>query len=511
MPNYSGESLVNTLATAVAADANVKAKLWDRQLELGAASVDDFNPFEGPEGSKKPFIVKRGLTANAGDEIKMTVMSTPRGSGVRGETPLTGNESVVDFKTYGCIVDFWRDGITFTEKQLKFLAVGGGVKMAALNALKKKLGLRRMNDMKMALKLRGSGNTIYPNGKKTLASLTALDTMSPSLISTAKPIWTRLGGRPIEIEYSKNGSPVYRPLCYIPDAGMAGIRNSSSYNQAIEQAGARGDTNPRFSGKLYDWQGVMLHEHISVDPENNVYADPLAPRAELGVGFGVDSAIGDCDLVQIASDTKTLFFEYFAGYAKEWYEGQSSVSAESSFYSAINATIGYAWILNPDGSVGFVRWTGNANNGNKIQLDQILSPDGAGTSTIGSVTVGNIDCTGDTWDSTAALGGVGSGNTFDNFNYTDTFTAGAYIIPANANGVPDMSALMLGVGSAVRAYVGTDKMLNKEDDYGFVHGGGYQTIFGQAPCIRTDGKTNGYALIRHGGQHEGLEVPALNA
>ena len=509
MPTYNGESIVNLLTTAVAADANVKAKLWDKQLQRGAESVDDFAPFEGPEGSKKPFIVKRDLNANSGDEIKMTVMSAPRGSGVRGEQALTGNESQVDFKTFGCIVDFWRDGIVFTEKQLKFLAAGGGVKAAALQMLKKKLGLRRMNDMKLALKLRGSGNTIFPNGKKTLASLKALDTMSPSLISTAKPIWQRLGGRPIEIEYSKNGSPVYRPLCYIPDSAMQGIRNSSSYNQALEQAGTRGDTNPRFSGKLMDWQGVMLHEHISVDPERNVYADPLAPRAELGVGFGVDSALADCDLVQIAADTKTLFFEFFAGYAKEWYEGQSSVSTESSFYSAINATLGYAWLINTDGSVGFVRWTGNANNGNKIQLDQILSPDGAGTSTIGSTTVGNIDCTGDTWDSTAGLGGVGSGNTSADYNYTDTFTAGAYIIPANANGVPDMSSLMLGVGSAVRAYVGSDKMIEKKDDWGFVTGGGYQTIFGQAPCIRTDGKTNGYALIRHGGQHEGLEVPAL--
>ena len=157
MPTYNGESIVNLLTTAVAADANVKAKLWDKQLQRGAESVDDFAPFEGPEGSKKPFIVKRDLNANSGDEIKMTVMSAPRGSGVRGEQALTGNESQVDFKTFGCIVDFWRDGIVFTEKQLKFLAAGGGVKAAALQMLKKKLGLRRMNDMKLALKLRVAG------------------------------------------------------------------------------------------------------------------------------------------------------------------------------------------------------------------------------------------------------------------------------------------------------------------------------------------------------------------
>jgi hypothetical protein len=44
-----------------------------------------------------------------------------------------------------------------------------------------------------------------------------------------------------------------------------------------------------------------------------------------------------------------------------------------------------------------------------------------------------------------------------------------------------------------------------------VDGGGYETIFGQAPCIRTDGKTSGYSVLRHAGQHPGLEVPTLSA
>lgn len=510
MPTYNNESLVHTLAAAVAADPKVKAQIWDRSLQVGAAEVDDFNAHEGAEGSNKAFITRRQPTGRAGDIINITVSSTPHGPGVKGEEALSGSESKIDYLTFPVRAELWRDAVAFTEKQIDGMAVDDVMKKG-VKAVREKLGRRRMNDMKLMLKLRGSNNTIFPNSKKTLASLVGLDSMSPSLISKAKPIWRRNGGKPFEIQYSMKGSPVAVPLVYLSSVGAAGMRNSSTYINAIEQAGAKGDMNPRFTGKLTMWNGIGIQEHETIDSPLDVMGDPLEPRAQLGTAFSVDSAIGACDLIQRAADTKTKFFEYFAGYAKEWHEGQAAEAAEAAFYAAIAATVGYAWIINPDDSYGFVRWTGNANDGNKIQLDQILSPDGAGTSTIGSVTVGNLDCTGDTWDSTPALGGVGSGNTDATKLYTDSFSAGAQIIPANANGVPDLAGLMLGVGSAVRYYIGNEKAISKTDDYGMVNGSGYKCTFGQAPCIDVNGRTNGYSLLRFGGQHEGLEVPYLNA
>lgn len=509
---YNTDSVVQTLANALAQDANLVGKVWSKQLREGARSVDDFAAFEGGEGAAQPFTVRKDLTANAGDSIRFTTMSQPRGPGVRGETELRGAESSVDFATYECKVDYLRDAVKFTQKQIAFMAAGQGVKSATLKLLREKLGRRRMNDMKMALKLQADGNTIFPNGKKTIATLEAIDTMSPSFLTTAKPQWQRLGGKPFKIGTNKLGSPVYSCMAYIPDCAMTSIRNSNSYEQALLHAADKGGANPLFSGKLLDWNGIGLFEHISTDPENDVLADPLAPRAVLATAFSVDSAAGACKLIcGDATDTATPYTAWFGGYPYEWYEGQSSESAWSSFYTAIAARVNYAWIINPsDGSVGFVKWTGSGkNNGNRITLTQILSPDGAGTSTLGSATVGNIDATGDTWDSTPAAGGVGSGNTSADFLYTDSFEAGAYIIPCNANGVPEIASLLMGQDTAVRAYVGDDVMIEDKDDYGFVTGGGYSTIFGQAPCERTDGKTMGYSLLWHAGQHSGLEVPSI--
>lgn len=537
MSDYHAPSVISTLAAAVAADPSVVAKVYSQQLRKGARSVDDFSMFEGGEGSGKPFIVRKDIaTAHAGDEVKFTVMSQPRGPGARGEQPLRGNESSVDFKTFGCTVDFWRDAFKFTKKQLKFMAGGGGVRSAVLLALREKLGRRRMNDMKMALKLQGVGNTIYPNGRKTLASLNALDTLTPSGITNAIPQWRRLGGRSIVVT-SRHGSPVYKPMVYIPDAAIASIKNSSSYEQAAMHGGARSnEENPLFSGKLLDWNGVGLFEHASVDPENDQCADPLAPRATLRsdssyTGFGVNSSnspTATCVLTSHSTDTLTPYMAWMGGYKYEWYEGQSSSTATTApggiawtdFYSSITSTDTkyYAWILNPDGSVGFVSWNGQGNNGNKIILEKILDPMAhSSASGIGSDTVGNLVATGDNWgwDGTVYnrhAGGAGSGsNCSPDFVWTSQFDAGAYIIPCNANGAVDMCSLILGQDTAVRAYVGDDLLVGDKDDYSFVDGGGYETIFGQAPCIRTDGKTSGYSLLRHSGQHPGLEVPTLSA
>jgi hypothetical protein len=510
---YAADARVQQLADALSQDPALVAQVWNKQLRDGARSVDDFSNFEGPEGSKsgKPFVVKSDLNGvGAGDRVNFSVKSQPRGPGVRGEAQLTGNTSVVNFKTFQCVVDYWRDAYETTKKMRKFMATGGSLKAAVLEDLRIKLGRKRMNDMKMALRLQGTSNTVFPNGKKAFADLTGLDTMSPTLLTNVKPQWQRLGGMPFQIGKNTHGSPVYSAMAYIPDAAMTSIRNSGLYEQALIHAAERGGANPMFNGRLLDWQGIGLFEHISVDAEYDVYGDPLAPRAILGTAFSVDSAIADCDLIQDSADLKTPFFEFFDGHDYEWYEGQAAEADWTAFYSAITGGTYYAWIVNPNGSVGFVRYAGSGNNGNKIQLNGILSPDGAGTSTIGSATLGDFIATGDTWDSVPAPGGVGStANTSPEFLWTDSFDVGAYIIPCNEKGAVQMHSLFMGANTAVRCYAQEDKLITESRDFGFVEGFGYETIFGQAPCIRTDGKTNGYALIKHAGQHPGLEVPSL--
>lgn len=526
---YNANASVQTLVDALQQDPNLVAKVWNKQLRAGAQSVDDFSLFEGGEKDSKPFVVKKDLdNYNAGDSVVFTVMSQPRGPGVRGEKELTGNTSAVNWATYNCKVDFWRDAFEWNKKQAKFMAAGGSVKAAIMEQLKLKLGRKRMNDMKMALKLLGKGNTIYPNGKKSFDTLSANDTMTPTVLTMAKPQWQRLGGTPFKIGHNKHRSPVYSCMAYIPDVAMTSLRLHQSYENALIGAAARSDDNPMYSGRLLDWQGIGLFEHISVDAEYDVLADPLAPRAVLGKAFKLGDPLADCVLISDPNDTQTRFFEWFGGYKYEWWEGQADDPKCAAFYNDAETGIAspsrefYAWIVNPDGKVGFVAYEGGANNGNRITISKILNPTNpsspAGTDPLklGKTVVGAMNATGNPWgrideDNYVEANGVDSGpaNCAQDFVWTCEFDVGAYIIPCNARGAVDMCSLMLGKNSAVRAYVGEDKMIYQERDYGFTHGGGYESVFGQTPCIRTDGKTTGYALIRHAGQHAGLEVPTL--
>jgi len=237
----------------------------------------------------------------------------------------------------------------------------------------------------------------------------------------------------------------------------------------------------------------------------------------LAVGFGSKDGAAACVVKGHVDDIQTPYTAFCGGHKYEWWENQDDHANWQSFYNAIEDATYYGWIVNPDGSVGFVSWVGAGNNGNEIALTKILNPTLPEDNAMTANTLGDFVATGDTWGlnlagTTYQRGPGGQGGTSNcspDFTWTSEFDAGAYLIPCNAKGAVDISSLLLGADSAVRAYVGEDELIGDHDDYKFVEGGGYKTIFGQAPCIRTDGKTAGYALLRHSGQHPGLEVPTL--
>ncbi len=498
---YNANASVELLSDVLVTATNAKGQLWAKKLEAGAAAYDDFKSFEGAEESDSIFWVKRDLSKVGGDKMNFTVQSDLAGPGVRGEEELTGKTSTAKYADYTLQLDFFRDAHEITQKEKRFLAAGADLDEVCIDKLKVKLGRQRMYDMKMWLKRYASGNVLRPNGRKTRDQITAADTMSPSFLVTSKPQVQRLGATPLALGRNKDGSPVYRYMAYMPDVMMTEIRNSTGYQNALQHAVERSGLNPLFTGKLVDWNNMGLFEHIlmSQDADDHI-ADPTAPLAVLGTAFSVDSAVGACKLIVNSANTRHRYFEWFPGYDYLFYEGQGAVTDSATYY---------AWLVNTDGSVGFVSYVGTSNNGNQITLAAILSPDGAGTSTLGVTTLGNIDASADTWDSTPAAGGTGASNTSADFLYTDSFGVGAYIIPANANGVPIGHGFLFGKGAAFRGYGATDTMIEQKRDYGFVHGRGYQSVYGQQNRRRTDGKTFGYGLFECAISHPGLEVPSL--
>lgn len=533
--SYTNTINAQTLAEAVAMDPAVKAQLWSRYLEVGSRAHDVFSMFESEQpripianvGKTGIFCRRRDLKAQGGDKVHFTVISAPGGPGVMGEAQLAGNESKSKFKTYSVIVDWHRDAVAFTKKQIAFMAAGGTLQETTAELLKLKMGLWKQNDMMMALIRNGSGNTYRPNGKTSRNALGPNDTLSLSMAVAGKARLNTLGGKPISHQLGTNGDHINGFLTFASEFAFLNIRNDSSYANALQQADDRGKTNSLFTGKLVNWQGQSFFEHIVTDQDWDDYVgSPIQPKAVLGVAFGADSAVGDCVLKASSTNTVNRYFQFFPGYAYKFYEDEV-VAADSSER--------YAWIVNPDGTVGFVAYTGSNNDGNKITLTKILNPDNtADGSTLGNNTVGNLCCAGDfsaadtpLWGvnhaGSAYVDGAGGGvkdiagsastasNTSADFTYTSQFDVGAVIIPANANGVPIGYGFIFGAHAACRAY-GTIEMngIEQETDYSFVKGKGFEMVFGQSPTINTNGVTNGYLLMEFAIEHEGYPVPSVD-
>lgn len=473
---YNSDPLVNTLVTALSQNSDAKGKLYSRMIEVHSNTADDFSLLEGAAGSDKPFWVKKELAADGGDKIRLTVMGDAAGPGVRGEAELTGNTSTVRFGGYEVQVDFWRDAVEFTKKELKFLSAGGAVMPQIMKMMGEKLGRQKQRDMMIKLRNAATTNIIRPNNRTSRDLILATDTISPSFLVSGKARLQGLGGKPTGLIKSASGSPVYRYLAFAGQDALTDVRNSNSYQNAILQAMTRSDENPAFSGRLLDWQGIGIWEHTIVDPDaDDTIGSPIAPKAILGVA--IPSATTTV-AIQASTSTKPRYFQDFPGYDYQWVEGQTAAPDSNTYY---------AWIIDPaqGGKAMFVAYTGTANNGN--QITAITARLGSSVTGIQNTTVGSI--------------------TYDSSSHTDNAAIGSWIIPANSKGTPIGYSFVFGAGAALRGYGSiTASVIEQKRDYDFVMGTGREAIFGQELRRDTQGRPRSYMLLEHAISHPGITI-----
>lgn len=515
---YNANALVQTLADATAMDPKVKAEMWARYLEVSSRQHDAFSMFESEQprvpslnaGKASIFTRKRDLKAGGGDTVNFTVISAPAGPGAIGEQELTGRTSSSKFKTYKVTVDWHRDAVEFTKKQIQMMAGGKDLEMTSGSLLKEKMGIWKQNEMMLTLIKLGVGNTFRPNGRASRDAITATDTLSIDICSAAKARLNTIGGRPIKHSLGTNGDHINGFMIFATEMAMLSVRNDSGYQNAITQGDNRGESNANFTGRLVSWQGMSWFEHIVTDLDWDDYVgSPLQPKLIAANTFHADSAIGNCKLKGSTTNTVNRYTQFFPGYDYLFYEDQAPTT-DSNIY--------YAWAVNPDGSVCFLSYTGSDNNGNLIDLANgaILSPDsGGGTSTLGSDTVGelHLGASASVNGTTRIITLAGAGCTVpEGYVYVDKVFAGAIILPANAKGVLIGNGFVFGANAACRAYGQIEmEQIAEKRDYGFVKGMGYQMITGQAPCTRVDGVTNGYLNIECAIEHEGIDTPSVVA
>ncbi len=479
MGTYNSDPSVFTLANAVAQDSDAKGKLYSKAFEVSGNTADDLAAMEGPTDSSMPIWVRNELKALSGDTIKFTSLGDPAGPGVRGEGELTGNTSTPRIGGWTCKVDFWRDAVELSKKDIQFLAAGGKLEYTIYKLLGKKFGRQKQADMLMALRNQANGNVFRVGNRATINDILKTDLYSTSAVTQAQARARGLGAREVGIVKSKSGAELQRYIAFAVQDAMSEIRNSSTWITAIQNAANREDNNPQFSGRLVDWNGVALFEHTVVAPDSDDWkGSPLAPYLTLGVAITAGTTVFD---IQASTNTKNKYTGFFPGYDWLWTEDQSAT---------VDSTVYYAWIIPQSGArVGkamFVSYTGSTgNNGNKITITERLGAtvSGAQVTTLGSIV-------------------------YNSTYHTNAAPVGSIVIPANSKGTPIGWSLLLGAGAAVRAYGAIEmQKIEEKRDYSFITGFGFEGIFGQKATLDTQGITRNYVLVQHALERAGVVIP----
>ena len=270
---------------------------------------------------------------------------------------------------------------------------------------------------------------------------------------------------------------------------------------AIANGDERGEKNANFTGELMKWQGQHFYELPVTDQDwDDFKGGPLVARAVISTGFqGSDAAP---ELLASATNTKSLYFQWFDGYRNTFNRQELAAG-----FPAVDAADRYAWVINPDGSLGFVSYVGSGNNGNKITIKNVLSPKaGAGKR---ATTVGQLVTSGTTnvWTGGSSTLPVSGPN--GAWTYTDIFVADAVVIQANAQGVPYARSFLFGAmaGCYANGRIAMNQ-IEQTRDFGFTVGKGFEMIFGTAVTKNTVNKPAGYLMVEHAVEHEGFPVPS---
>lgn len=478
---------INTLTQSYAQGLNSKlvGEAFSQLLMVMSTTKDVFGQMEGPEGSRRPFLVKTDLSKGRAQTVNFSVSANAGHFPRRGEQKLQGNEERLRMGSFPVKVDIVRHAIGLNEKVKQFLAVGYSLEEAYQEVLSSHLGRFKETDMKMALRNKATeANTVRPNNKASLDELSSADVINTGVLGEALGNLTMLGAKEIQVNKSKAGADVLRFLIFGTVNGLNPLKTNSQYLAAVQAAGLRGDNNTIFSGGFVDWDGMGIFHQNIVDPDaEGPIGDPMEPRALLGEAITAGSTnitIKGGGLAGPAANA--LYFRWFYGYDYLWTEDQTASPDSGEYYLVIYNTTG------PDrGKFGVYKYIGTDNDGQEIKTKLRLGPS-------------------DSADQVDLL----AGQQWNPAIHTQNHPQGSMIIQVNARCVPVCDIFGLGVASGLRAYGAIPmRKIEQLEDYGFDKGMGYMSIYGQDVAKDTNNQPRHYTRIQCAYKVPGVNLPVI--
>lgn len=482
---------INALTQAYAAGLNSKlvGEAFSRLLMVMSTVKSVFGQMEGPEGSRKPFLIKTDLGKGAAQSVNFSVSANAGHMPMRGEAKLQGKEEKIRMGSFAVKVDIIRHAIGLNEKVKQFLAAGSSLEEAYAEVLSDHLARFKETDMKMALiKKATAANIVRPNNKAQLDDLSSLDVVNTAVLGDALGVLTMLGAKEISTAKSESaGGDILRFIIFGTINGLKALKANSSYNTAAQFAQTRGDSNTIFKGGFVDWDGQGIYHQNIVDPDaDGPIGDPLEARALLGEAIIAGTAaitVKGGGLPGPNADGLGMYFRWFGGFDYLFTEGQTAAPDSGTYYFVVYNVTG-----SDKGKFGVYSYVGTGNNGDQIVITNRLGA-AAGVARVTTLA-------GQVWDGSV---------------HTDAHPLGSPIVQINARCVPVCRLFGLGVASGLRAYGSIPmKKISQVEDYGFDQGMGYLSIYGQDVAKDTNNQPRNYCVIECAYSVPGIVMPVIS-
>ena len=496
-------SNITSYGAAVTADSQLRTQIWSELVTRDAREKNVFAKFIGGEGSGKPIVEKRDLSAGGSDKVTFTTVAPIRGQGVRGEAVLKNTTGSLNFGNFYVEVDLIRHAVAWTQvlRLMRFT----GKTLDQLSAEVMSEWASRMEQDLIQYVLRdsclnlGSENLISGYGSTASGNLKYGDGLSTDIIQEAKQNLIANGGQPMNTGGDGNQEiPGY--LFFAPDACLRPLRSDPDYLEAITQADARSGDNKLYSGSYAKWDNNIIANHnLIIDTAQGRQGSPLAPVTRIPSGsFGAAKVDGwdiTADPVNVKASTG-------------WADGDILGGAGTDFWA------------NWPGAQVSVPGAGGSNY-SKSSLGNILFVDKDG-----AYNAFAVDAIGDTITSNAV--GDGSGSSYLELGTQITASSSApgldgqtanladgpiMAYPCNSSGTPIGYALAMGEGALylARGAVSNEQIFHYDD---FANSGnqahlsavGLQSVYGLAAYQDTSGRVPGVQLVEVVRQVPGLTL-----
>ena len=461
-------------------DSELRTQIWSELVKRDAREKNVLKDFIGGEGSGKPIVEKRDLSAGGSDKVVFTTVAPIRGQGVLGEAILKNSTETLKFGTFPVEVDLIRHAVSWTQVLKLMRFTGKTLDQLSAEVMSEWYARKEQDDSLYVARQTclnaGDNNTLQDYGSASGALKYSTDGLSTDLLEHLKQRLISTGGEPTQLRTDgKSGHEIPGYLFFAPDAGLRSLRSDQAYLNAIYYADSRSGDNKLYSGEYAMWDNILVYSHNNIiDTAEGRQGSPLAPVYYLRSGESLAVNASGASLGAAGSD---------------WFANWSGA--------------------NLDLISGDTQWDDSSVDGNFLAIG--MSGTNRGKVKHFSYTDNTVSqITGISAKTTAFSAAVnGIGNTAA----TDGFGPGDLIVPCDSNGTPVCFGLMMAKNALyyAKGAVDAEQIFHYDD---FANSGndahlnaiGIQGIRGWKAYQDTNGRLPGLQLIKMVRQIPGLIV-----